>query len=280
MNNRVSSVFGLGLLWALSACTTSLTRAPIIERLPTTVIEESPRAVMPSHSAHDASQPVPPGYYAVKKGDTLIGIALDTGNAWRDLASWNHLDNPNRILVGQHLRVVALPGEASAVEIKAVAAAPTQQLSSLEVKPGTDKDAAKKVAEPVAPKAETAPAVASAWSWPAAGNVIESFSDSRNKGIDIGLKAGDAVNAALEGNVVYAGNALRGYGNLIILKHNSTYLSAYAHNRKLLVKEGDAVKRGQQIAEAGSTDAERVKLHFEIRKGGKPVDPTKFLPAR
>jgi lipoprotein NlpD len=280
MNNRVSSGFGLGLLCALSACTTSLNRAPIIERLPTTVIEESPRAVAASHSPHDPSLPVPAGYYAVKKGDTLIGIALDTGNDWRELATWNHLDNPNRILVGQQLRVVALPGETGAVEIKAVATAPTQQVAALEVKPSADKDAAKKAAEPTVPKNETTPAVASAWSWPAAGNVIEPFSDSRNKGIDIGLKAGDAVNAALEGNVVYAGNALRGYGNLIILKHNSTYLSAYAHNRKLLVKEGDAVKRGQQIAEAGSTDAERVKLHFEIRKGGKPVDPTKFLPAR
>jgi lipoprotein NlpD len=280
MDNRVSSILAFSCLWTVGACTTSLNRAPIVERLPTTVIEESPRAVVSTHPAHDASKPVPAGFYAVKKGDTLIGIALDTGNDWRELASWNHLENPNRILVGQHLRVVALPGEAGIVEIKPIAAQPTQQLATLEVKPGMDKDSAKKAAEAAASKNDAAATATSAWSWPAAGNVIEPFSEARNKGIDIGLKAGDAVNAALEGNVVYAGNALRGYGNLVILKHNATYLSAYAHNRKLLVKEGDAVKRGQQIAEAGNTDAERVKLHFEIRKSGKPVDPAKFLPVR
>jgi lipoprotein NlpD len=228
-----------------------------------------------------------PGYHIVKKGDTLIGIALDTGNDWRELAAWNNLDNPNRILVGQQLRVVPLTGETAAVEIKPVNPAANTLPAAVDLKPQVDASG-KKTADAATgagkdrmdkDKGEPPPVVY-AWSWPASGTVIEGFSDARNKGIDISLKAGDPVNAALDGQVVYAGNALRGYGNLIIIKHNPTFLSAYAHNRKLLVKEGDTVKRSQQIAEAGSTDAERVKLHFEIRKGGKPVDPAKYLPTR
>ncbi|MFN5700774.1 MAG: peptidoglycan DD-metalloendopeptidase family protein, partial [Betaproteobacteria bacterium] len=116
--------------------------------------------------------------------------------------------------------------------------------------------------------------------WPATGPVLQGFDEQRNKGLDLGGKAGDAVLAASDGRVVYAGSALRGYGNLVILKHNSTFLSAYAHNQALLVKEDQVVKRGQKIAEMGSTDAERVQLHFEIRRDGKPVDPARYLPAR
>jgi lipoprotein NlpD len=118
------------------------------------------------------------------------------------------------------------------------------------------------------------------WGWPATGPVLQGFDEQRNKGLDLGGKAGDAVLAAADGRVVYAGSALRGYGNLVILKHNSTFLSAYAHNQTLLVKEDQVVKRGQKIAEMGSTDAERVQLHFEIRRDGKPVDPARYLPAR
>ena len=106
------------------------------------------------------------------------------------------------------------------------------------------------------------------------------FDEARNKGYDIGGKAGDPVLAAADGRVVYAGAGLRGYGNLIILKHNNTFLTAYAHNQALLVKEDQAVRRGQKIAEMGSTDADRVKLHFEIRRQGKPVDPVRYLPSR
>mgnify|MGYP000411510465 CR=1 FL=1 len=115
---------------------------------------------------------------------------------------------------------------------------------------------------------------------PANGKVVGTFSDAGNKGVDIAGKAGDAVLAAADGRVVYAGAGLRGYGNLIILKHNNTFLTAYAHNQSLLVKEDQDVKQGQKIAEMGSTDADRVKLHFEIRRQGKPVDPSRFLPSR
>jgi lipoprotein NlpD len=115
--------------------------------------------------------------------------------------------------------------------------------------------------------------------WPARGNLISGFDESKNKGLDIGGKVGDPVTAAADGRVVYAGAGLRGYGNLIILKHNNTYLTAYAHNQTLLVKEDQVIKRGQKIAEMGNSDADQVKLHFEIRRQGKPVDPAKYLSA-
>lgn len=118
------------------------------------------------------------------------------------------------------------------------------------------------------------------WIWPANGGLVGQFSESGSKGVAIGGKAGDAVVAAGDGKVVYAGTGLRGYGQLIIVKHNATFLSAYAHNQKLLVKEGQSVSKGQKIAEMGNTDADQVKLHFEIRRQGKPVDPLKYLPQR
>ena len=115
-------------------------------------------------------------------------------------------------------------------------------------------------------------------SWPSKGEVIERFDEGKSKGIGIAGKSGDAVQSAADGKVVYAGNSLRGYGNLVIVKHDNTYLTAYAHNKTLLVKEGDMVKKSQKIAEMGNTDADRVKLHFELRKNGKPVDPIAYLP--
>ncbi|MDP9045752.1 MAG: peptidoglycan DD-metalloendopeptidase family protein, partial [Pseudomonadota bacterium] len=118
------------------------------------------------------------------------------------------------------------------------------------------------------------------WGWPSTGAVIAPFDEGKVKGLSIGGKAGDPVLAAADGRVVYAGSGLRGYGNLIILKHNNTYLTAYAHNQVLLVKEDQTVRRGQKIAEMGSTDSDTVKLHFEIRKQGKPVDPARLLPPR
>ena len=118
------------------------------------------------------------------------------------------------------------------------------------------------------------------WIWPASGSLIAGFDEAKNKGYDISGKAGDPVLAAADGRVVYAGAGLRGYGNLIILKHNNTYLTAYAHNQTLLVKEDQSVQKGQKIAEMGNSDADRVKLHFEIRRQGKPVDPSRYLPNR
>jgi lipoprotein NlpD len=209
-----------------------------------------------------------PGYYTVKPGDTLIRIGMDNGQSGRDIARWNKLDNPNLIEAGQVLRVIPPAPEAPVARQPAttsIASAPTP--------------AATASAPQVAPAAPAAAEEAISFQWPARGNLISGFDESKNKGLDIGGKAGDPVLAAADGRVVYAGAGLRGYGNLIILKHNNTYLTAYAHNQTLLVKEDQVIKRGQKIAEMGNSDADQVKLHFEIRRQGKPVDPAKYLAA-
>ena len=211
-----------------------------------------------------------PGYYSVRAGDTLTKIALDHGQAWRDIAKWNGLDNPNVIEVDQVLRVAPPVVEAAAIKQTKPLAAQTQvSTTSASISP---------------PSTTTAPANISddgmAFSWPHPGPVLTGFDEAKNKGLDLAGKAGDPVLAAADGKVVYSGSGLRGYGNLIILKHNNTYLTAYAHNQTLLVKEDQTVTKGQRIAEMGNSDADRVKLHFEIRKQGKPVDPAKLLPAR
>ena len=239
-------------------------------------------------------------------------IALDNGQNWRDLARWNQLDNPNVIEIGQVLRVSPPPVEAVAPRAAQVANPPatatatppvaaanppagatTSPVQSSTVQPQAMGPAAVASAAPAAPAASAArtpeagggaipPEDEIAWAWPTptGATLLAGFDEVRNKGLDIGGKAGDPVLAAADGRVVYAGAGLRGYGNLIILKHNNTYLTAYAHNQTLLVKEDQTVRKGQRIAEMGSTDADRVKLHFEIRRQGKPVDPAKLLPAR
>ena len=220
-----------------------------------------------------------PGYYTVKPGDTLLRISLDHGQAVKDIARWSSVDNPNRIEVGQVLRVV--PPVASGVVTKPVTLASATPVATA---PAQTTSAEKQSSPPAssvpAPAAATAAADQIAWIWPTSGPVLAGFDEVKNKGLDIGGSAGDPVVAAADGRVVYVGAGLRGYGNLIILKHNNTYLTAYAHNQTLLIKEDQSVRKGQKIAEMGSTDADRVKLHFEVRRQGKPVDPAKYLPAR
>jgi lipoprotein NlpD len=226
-------------------------------------------AVSPSAKVMPGSENAgKPGFYTVQRGDTLTRIALDNGQSWRDLATWNNLSNANLIEVGQVLRVAPPTAitEASGVVVQPMG------------------PAAQAAPKPL-PQAPTPPPPATAdqgfaFSWPANGQVIGAFDEVKNKGLDIAGQAGDPILAAADGQVVYAGAGLRGYGNLIILKHNNTFLTAYAHNQALLVKEDQQVRKGQKIAEMGKTDADRVKLHFEIRRQGKPVDPAKFLPAR
>jgi lipoprotein NlpD len=221
-----------------------------------------------SAGSSSANEPTPPGYYRVKKGDTLARIALDNGQAPRDVAQWNSAANPsfnpNIIEVGD-LILVKPP-------------ASTRASKSIEVKTvAPDKaDAPKADSKAPASKPEMVAEPGIRLSWPAKGKVTDEFSD-KNKGIDIAGKVGESVQAASDGNVVYAGNSLRGYGNLIIIKHDNTYLTAYAHNSKLLVKEGDNVRKGQKIAEMGDTDTNSPKLHFELRVNGKPVNPTPYL---
>jgi len=221
-----------------------------------------------------------PGYYTVRQGDTLTRIGLDNGQAWRDLAKWNNLDNPNLIEAGQVIRVV--PPNA-AVEVAGVVVRPVSNAGvPAKAAPATTEAKDKNGSAQVAPATPAAPADEGlAFIWPAAGPLLGGFDEAKNKGLDIGGKAGDAVMAAADGQVVYAGAGLRGYGNLLILKHNNTFLTAYAHNQALLVKEDQKVKKGQKIAEMGNSDsASGVKLHFEIRRQGKPVDPAKLLPVR
>jgi lipoprotein NlpD len=252
-----------------------------------------------------------PGYYTVRPGDTLIRIGLENGQSWKDLARWNGLErNPNLIEVGEVLRVVppgvdptavaSRPVNSSRIESRPLDARPVPAASGASGSAVAASGAASSNATPMAAAAsssDTASAVVPSapardtsasrdpddninWVWPAGGSVTGAFDDSRNKGITIAGKAGDPVVAAADGRVVYAGSGLRGYGNLVIVKHNNTYLTAYAHNQTLLVKEDQVVKRGQRIAEMGSSDASRVQLHFEIRKQGKPIDPTRLLPPR
>ena len=223
-----------------------------------------------------------PGYYSVRPGDTLTKIALDHGQAWRDIAKWNGLDNPNMIEVDQVLRVAPPLMEAAANrQTKPVMA--QNQVPPSSATNNTPTPTATSASTSNTPSASP-PANASddgmAFAWPHPGPVLAGFDEAKNKGLDFAGKAGDPVLAAGDGKVVYAGSGLRGYGNLVILKHNNTYLTAYAHNQTLLVKEDQNVTKGQRIADMGSSDSDRVKLHFEIRKQGKPVDPAKLLPAR
>ena len=217
-----------------------------------------------------------PGYYTVKPGDTLIRIGLDTGQNFRDIVRWNNLENPNLIEVGQVLRIMPVTSDNPLVVTRPVTSgAAVTTTAAAPLRPAS--------AAAVAAASSPQPAVTEddiAWIWPAQGRLIAGFDEVKNKGFDIDGKAGDPIIAAGDGRVVYAGAGLRGYGNLIILKHNNTFLTAYAHNQTLLVKEDQSVKKGQKIAEMGNSDADRTKLHFEIRRQGKPVDPARYLPPR
>jgi lipoprotein NlpD len=317
----------------LAACANTTTRAPVVDR------------AAPAAPAAAASAPLPSkGYYTVKKGDTLLAIALDHGQDYKDLVAWNNLENPNRILVGQQLRVSAnagpAPGEAATsnavastqpiaaagvVEKRSLdgapsaVAAPTKatELFKREPKAGKEvysdaalaqaqssagtaappavtkpslvavveaaKPEAKPEAKAEAKSAETKPAVAGddlAWAWPATGKVLAGYKDGANKGVDIAGKQGEPVAAAADGKVAYIGTGIASLGKLVILRHNANFLSAYAHNSTITVKEGQSVSKGQKIAEIGSTGTDVAKLHFEIRRQGTPVDPLQYLPKR
>jgi lipoprotein NlpD len=289
----------------VSGCALKPNRAPVEERsaTPRTTVAAASPALSPADTAGEPARPAVAdtntgraGYYTVKPGDTLIRIGLDNGQNWKDLVRWNSLGNPNLIEVGQVIRIVPPGVDPAAATTRPVTTARVET-RPLEPRPGSA-IVPQAPASPVAGQTATAaparePVAAAgaasavregdddvAWGWPAAASVATPFDDARNKGLVFRGKAGDPVFAAADGRVVYAGSGLRGYGNLIILKHNATYLTAYAHNQALLVKDDQTVKRGQKIAEMGSTDADGVQLHFEIRRQGKPIDPARLLPAR
>jgi lipoprotein NlpD len=300
-------------LGVLSACSTPSRQAPVIDRpSPSTSIYRP--HVPPAAAPADDSRPNAKGSYTVRRGDTLVRIALDHGQNYRDLVAWNNLRDPDDIKVGQVLRVA--PPERAGNGNNNNKADSTAIVTSPITMPGADKPAPipKKTAprgdkKPYSestlaeadkddspnPKAVERPASGTlaagstvtanddeklSWMWPSDGRIIATFDEGKNKGIDIGGRLGQQVMAAGPGKVMYAGSGIRGYGNLVIVKHSNSLLSAYAHNRAIVVKEGQNVAKGQVIAEMGNSDADTVKLHFEIRQQGKPVDPSKFLPSR
>jgi lipoprotein NlpD len=256
--------------------------------------------------------------YTVKRGDTLFYIAWITGNDYRDLAQRNNIPEPYSLNVGQSIQLgngsangnggmlaatdatsggVPKPPSTSQIQTATVDSPSTNAYSDNSGKQNVGKmlPAAGAVAATTATAPVTAPVVAppvsstvsnsapvSTWRWPTDGKIIDNFSSSEggNKGVDIAGTRGQPIFATADGRVVYAGNALRGYGNLIIIKHNDDYLSAYAHNDTMLVREQQEVKAGQKIATMGSTGTSSVRLHFEIRYKGKSVNPLRYLPQR
>lgn len=302
----LTAVFGAVLMVAGCA---SQRPAPVDDRRPTSTAQPTP--------VPDATPPAAtaPGMYVVKRGDTLYSIALEHGIDYRELSQWNQLEDPSRIRVGQELRVTS-PEDRSAVQVgtarvpreiesRPLGSSPpgtappaadggmktspkvlrlpySEQnlalLSKSEIRPEVKSEIKPEAKpEPAKPAVERDPE-AIEFGWPARGRVMQAFAEPNNKGLDIAGKPGDPVLAAASGRVMYTGTGIRGYGKLIVIKHDNNFNSVYAHNREILVKEGQNVTRGQRIAELGDTDADAPKLHFEIRKSGKPVDPAKYLP--
>jgi lipoprotein NlpD len=294
----------------IAGCTTRHP-APVVERT------AKPKPPIPAAPAASGTQAAPrpgdarPEFYTVRRGDTLYSIALDYGIDYRELALWNGLDNPGALQVGQQLRLSPAPGmvvtaplkPAPGVEARPLATAPlppaqgsdgvkTQpkgvrlpyseqayaQLANVKPEAGLAPSPAKtdNTAPPAAPEGDELQ-----FAWPASGKIVSVFNDGANlKGIAIAGKAGQPIFASAPGKVIFSGTGIRGFGKLIVIKHNNIFLSVYGHNSELLVKEGQNVSKGQKIAEMGNTDADQVKLHFEIRRFGKPVDPIKLLPER
>lgn len=229
------------------------------------------------------------GQYVVKPGDTLFSIAFRYGWDYKELAARNNIPPPYTIRPGQPIRFSSGAGGSTTV----VTSSPSSSSKTTVIRrpvgtpppPASNGKSATSASSSSSQTVAQVPAAERAvggWTWPANGVLIGKFASngSLNKGIDIAGDLGQPVFAAADGAVVYAGSGLRGYGELIIIKHSDTYVSAYGHNRRLLVREGQQVKAGQTIAEMGSTGTDRVKLHFEIRRQGKPVDPLQFLPRR
>ena len=290
----------------LAGCSSSGNRAPIVDR--SEAAKKSTTPVEPAQKKSAREKDWRPEVHVVQKGETLYSIAFNYGFAYRELAELNGIKDPKLISIGQEIRLFPgrqnAAGSSAAAGTKAVeppikeqpklakypySEAAVAQIEKVQTAPKPRAVEAAKVESKPKPVA-AAPAdttgdtddneeVALDWGMPAQGKLIAAFSESANrKGIDIAGKLGQPVVASAPGKVVYSGNGLRGYGKLVIIKHNKTYLSAYAHNEQVLVKEGQSVTRGQKIATMGKTDADQVKLHFEVRRFGKPVDPAKYLP--
>lgn len=307
---RTGTLGGLIAVAALAACT-----AP--GPAPVTQAGGRAQASKPAREAPRPERPAAPqiapsttGQHVVAKGDTLYAIAFANSLDYRELAVWNRLESPDRIYVGQTLRLAPPPG---AVETRPLdeaappAAQPLAEAPLLRTPQGvllpyseanwaqvngapaasvpapavaTEKPVPPPAEKPAAPPPAALAGAVDAWLWPADGALTGRFGAAGGKGIDIVGARNAPVRAVAAGKVVYSGSGLRGYGRLLIVKHAGEFLSAYAHNETILVKEGDMVAAGQRIALMGDSDADRVKLHFEIRRYGKPLDPLAYLPER
>jgi lipoprotein NlpD len=274
-----------GLTLLLGACAGPAVngkRAPIVE------YGAGPRAETPAKPTETTT------VYVVQAGDTLYSIAFQNGLDYMEVARQNGLKDPSAIKIGQRLSLT-VPAEEVVSEIPVPVVTRVQRAGEIKSQPKVGRllysEQALAKAERMQEEQSSAtppvsvspmPAVVEEgveWGMPTRGKLIAGFSTAANrKGVDIGGARGQPVLASAAGKVVYSGSGLRGYGKLVIIKHNDAYLSAYAHNERLLVKEGQTVRKGQQIAEMGDSDADQVKLHFEIRKMGKPVDPARYLP--
>lgn len=286
----------------LVAACVSQRPAPVVDRSGRAAAT-APLAAVPPVIAREARD----GVYSVQRGDTLYSVALAFGVDAQELARWNDIAVGSALRPGQPLRVIAptdvaisspivgsgeaevralpLPGvsgSAATVPLPPPSALPPASVPPASSPPASSPPAPElpPAVAPVPPGTARSPSSSLPWQWPTAGKVVETFDDPRNKGIDIAGVEGAPVQAAADGEVVYVGSAVRGYGNLVIVRHSDEFITAYAHNRKALVAEKQSVKRGQAIAELGRSDTDRPKLHFEIRHQGKPVDPLKYLPAR
>ncbi len=267
----VVGALALALLWGLSVvfvagCTTNAA-APIVQK--TVTGAESPRPTGSARTKKPKSA-LRPKYYVVQSGDTVHGIAFRFHLDHRAIVGWNNIRNPNLIFVGQRLRLFAPP---TAVRPPQVNSQRVPQSQARTAPASTQSTATKRGSKP-------APAKVESWHWPAKGKTSKSKAASGALALEIRGEKGQPVTAAASGAVVYSGSGLRGYGELIIVKHNETFLSAYAHNKNRLVKEGQHVKAGQLIAHMGDTESRDVMLHFEIRRDGTTVDPLRYLPKR
>jgi len=244
----------------LAACSTSETQAPIDDL----------------SVGSSSMQPVGPGYYRVTKGDTLYRISRTHGHSVADLVAWNGLNDANAINEGQVLRVVPPGADTAAVQTASVT---DEQRDVQPISDTPTTTATTTTTTTTAAMDGTREVNGIVWAWPVNGNVLAGFTEGQTKGIDISGDQGQKVYAAAEGRVIYSGK-MDGYGNLVIIKHSDDLLTAYAHNSKNLVSQGSSVSRGDEIAEMGNSGTDTVKLHFEVRRQGKPVDPLGYLPQK
>ncbi|QKH38636.1 peptidoglycan DD-metalloendopeptidase family protein [Achromobacter pestifer] len=250
----------------LAGCASKGTRAPVVD--------------MTGGQPAPATQPG--GSYVVKPGDTLYKIARANNVDIENVKRWNNLSDPNQISVGQVLKMSgSAGGGAQTAPVAAVKPQPRPLDQPETLPPPTTETTTPPPTAPVETKPATRAADAAVinWAWPASGQIVQGFNNS-SKGIDIAGALGDPVTAAADGLVKYSGNGVRGLGNLIIVEHQNGFITAYAHNRAVLVKTGQTVKRGAKIAELGQSDTTSPRLHFEIRRQGQPVDPMQYLPAK